>query len=52
MSGTLRCNAPRCRQEGSTLAYDEKFSVNLVFCDEHDDEWLAKDHIMGGEQDV
>lgn len=45
MTNGIRCFAPKCQEEGVVLALDESVSCFVSFCAEHEDEWLAVDHI-------
>lgn len=43
------CHEPLCHEDADQLAYDEKFGLNIGFCDEHAPKWLAQDHITEAE---
>ncbi len=41
----ITCFDPDCRDDATVAARDEKAGCTVAFCGDHEDEWLAKDHI-------
>lgn len=41
----VSCGEPVCTKPADNVLYDTKFSCHVAFCDEHVDEWAAKDRM-------
>lgn len=44
----LNCHDPDCYDDADELARDTIFGLKLGFCEDHIDEWAAKDNVERG----